>query len=148
MSFGPGEQVELLAQRDELPADRMDRRPVVLAEVGNGLEVRREPAGQPHQLDVALAFPLQAPARGDAVEVTVQVDLEQGRGMTGGPAPCFRHCTGKTERNKIKLVNVRIDGPDWIVLVDIIVQTGEKKRCLSAPLTFHKPLHACLRQQA
>ena len=59
---GLGEQVELAAEQDELPARGLDRRSVVTPEVGNGLEVRHQPTSQPHQLDVALGFPFQPPA--------------------------------------------------------------------------------------
>src|SRR5262252_6324838 len=50
-------------QRDELAADLTNGPAIVLAEIRNGLEVRRQPTGQPDHLDVALAFPLQTPAR-------------------------------------------------------------------------------------
>jgi len=52
---GVAEQVQLPAQIDEPATGGPDRRAVVLPEVGDGLEVRRQPSGQPHQLDVALA---------------------------------------------------------------------------------------------
>src|SRR5512139_4188063 len=39
------------------------------------LEIRHQPAGQPHQLDVALALPLEPAARLDAVEIAIQIDL-------------------------------------------------------------------------
>jgi hypothetical protein len=42
--------------------------------------------GQPHQFDVALRFPFQPPARLEAVEVAVEVNLRQRRGMIGRPA--------------------------------------------------------------
>jgi hypothetical protein len=58
---------------------------VILAEVGNGLEVGGEPPGQPHQLDIALRFAFQPPARLKAVEVAVEVNLQQRRGMIGRP---------------------------------------------------------------
>jgi hypothetical protein len=58
------EQAELAAQQHELPARVADRHPVVAAEVGDRLEVRRQAPGQPDQLEVALALALQAPARG------------------------------------------------------------------------------------
>ena len=62
----------LAAQHDELPAGGADRRAVVAAEVGDGLEVGGEPAGQPDQLDVALRFALEAAAGRDAVEVAIR----------------------------------------------------------------------------
>jgi hypothetical protein len=44
---------------------------------------------QPDQLDVALAFPLQAAARRNAIEIAVNVYLEQRRRMIGVP-PFFQ----------------------------------------------------------
>lgn len=49
-----GEQIELATQHDELGAGRADRRSIVAAELGDRLEVRHQPSGQPYQLDVAL----------------------------------------------------------------------------------------------
>ena len=57
------EQVEIAAQDDELGTGSADRRSVVATKVGDRLEIRRQPAGQPHQLDVALALPLEPAAR-------------------------------------------------------------------------------------
>src|SRR3974390_2262058 len=74
---GAREQVELPAEHQEPCAGRADRRPVVAAEVGDGLEVRHQAASQPHQLDIALGLPLKPPARLDAVEIAVNVKLEQ-----------------------------------------------------------------------
>ena len=83
---GMSEELEPTAQPDKLGAHRPDRRAIVLAEVGNRLEVGRQPPGQPHQLDIALRFAFQPPARLNAVEVAVEVDLQQRRGMIGWPA--------------------------------------------------------------
>lgn len=73
---GLGEQLELPAQDDELPADVADRRAVVLAEVGDRFEIRHELAGQPNEFNVALRLALQAPARLDSIQIPVDVDLE------------------------------------------------------------------------
>src|SRR5882757_7113064 len=59
------------AQQHELAADLSDGLAIVLAEVGYCLEVRHQAAGQPNQLDVTLALPLQAPARLHPIEVSV-----------------------------------------------------------------------------
>jgi hypothetical protein len=47
---------------DELPAYAADCCAVVLAEVGNRLEVGRKPADESHQLDIALRLALEASA--------------------------------------------------------------------------------------
>lgn len=57
-----GEQLQLAPQHHEAAADIANAFAVVAAEVRNGLEVRGEPAGQPHQFHVALAFALQPAA--------------------------------------------------------------------------------------
>src|SRR5215472_6435989 len=53
-----------------------DRRAVVLAKIGDRLEIGRQPPGQPHQLDIALRFPFEPPARLHAVEIAVEVNLQ------------------------------------------------------------------------
>ena len=67
----------------------LDRGAVVAAEVGDGLEVGREFARQPHQLDVATRFALQPPARLHLVEIAVDIQLEQRRRMIAR-TPCRR----------------------------------------------------------
>src|SRR4029077_4811163 len=49
------EQLKAAAQHHELMADPADGLAIVLPEVGYRLEVRHQAAGQPNQLDVALA---------------------------------------------------------------------------------------------
>ena len=71
------EEVELAAKNDKLTADSADRLSVVLADVGNRLEVRRQPTTEPDQSEVALGFPLQAAARLDAVEIAVNVEIDE-----------------------------------------------------------------------
>ena len=80
------EQPHLATQLDELPAHSADRLAVVLPKVGDRLEVRHQSAGEPDQLDVALGLTLQPPARLDAVEVPVDVDLQQRRRVVRRPA--------------------------------------------------------------
>jgi len=86
---GTSEEFEPTAQPDELGAHRPDRHAIVLAEIGNRLEVGCQPPGQPHQLDISLRFAFQPPARLNAVEVAVEIDLQQRRGTVGRPA-CHR----------------------------------------------------------
>ena len=60
---------------DELATNLADRVAMILAEVGDRLEVRRKSPGQPHQLDVASRFALQTSARLDAVQIAIDVEL-------------------------------------------------------------------------
>jgi hypothetical protein len=72
-------QFKTAAKHHELTADLADGLAIVLAEVGYGLEVWYQAADQPNQLDVALAFPFQTPARLHPIEVSVDVNLQQRR---------------------------------------------------------------------
>src|ERR1700694_1834535 len=115
------EQLKASAQHHKLTADLADGLAVVLAEIGYRLEVRHQAAGQPHQLDVALALPLQAPARLHPIEVSVDVNLQQRRWMVGRPSRRLRLDPGKTELGQIKLIDKDIDRPDRIILVQIVI---------------------------
>jgi hypothetical protein len=80
------EQLKAPAQHHKFTADLADGLAVVLPEVGYRFEVWHQAPGQPNQLDVALAFPLQAPARLHPIEVAVNVNLQQRRRMVGRPS--------------------------------------------------------------
>jgi len=74
-------QSQLLTQHNKLSTDASDGLAVVFSQVGDGLEVGHQTSGQPHQLDVALGFSFQAPARLKAVQITVDTDLQQSSGV-------------------------------------------------------------------
>ena len=48
--------------------------------------IRHQTPGQPHQLDVALGFSFKTPARWNAVQIALDVNLQQDRGMVSRPA--------------------------------------------------------------
>src|SRR5207249_9342424 len=102
---GTSEELEPTAKLDKLPAHRPDRRAIILAEVGNRLEVRGEPPSKPHQLDIALRFPFEPPARLHAVEITVEVNLQQRRGMIARPARRRRRHPRKPQGGEVQFVD-------------------------------------------
>jgi hypothetical protein len=119
---GLGEQVQPSAKHDELAAGRPDRWPVVLAEIGNGLEIRHEASGQPHQFDVPLGLPLQAPARRDAVEIAVKIDLQQRRWMVSRAPGGLGNDTVEAQCCQIQFVDERFNHPDRVVLRHVVIQ--------------------------
>ena len=108
-----GEQVKLAAQHHELAARRADGRPVVLAEIGDRLEVRRQPAGQPHHLDVALRLTLQTPARLHAVEVAVEIESSAAStdGRPGGRSPRGLHRRSPVSPDRVRQRTLQSPGP-------------------------------------
>jgi hypothetical protein len=73
-------RIALVLRREVSRWALASRLAVVSAKVGKGFEIRHQTPGQPHQLDVALCFPLKAPGRMDVIEITVDVDFS----MTAG----------------------------------------------------------------
>ena len=121
-----------------------DRWAVVLAEVGDRLEVGRQPSGQPHQLDVALALALQPPARRDAIDIAVDVDLQHRRWMVAWPACGQGLNVGKAELAEIEPIHKDIDGSDRIVFTDVIIQLRGEQARLAALKSFNEPRHRSL----
>ena len=76
---------------------------------------------QAYKLDVALALPLQAPARLHPIEVSIDVDLQQRRRMVGRPSCCRWLDATKAEPCQIKLIDKDIYRPDRIILTQIVV---------------------------
>src|SRR3984885_2040615 len=110
------EQFKTAAQHHELAANPADGLAVILAEVGYGLEVRHQASGQPNQFDVALALPLQTPARLHPIEVSVDVNLQQRCRMIGWPSCCLRLNTAEAQPRQVKLIDKDINRSNRIVL--------------------------------
>src|SRR6184192_645869 len=113
----------------------LDRGPIVLAEVSNGLEVRHQTSSQPHELDVALRLALQTAARLNAIEITVDVNRQQRGGMVRRTARCRPIDTFKSECRKIELVNKDLNHTDRVVLGDVVIQAFRQQRDLRSVLT-------------
>src|SRR5882757_6840966 len=118
--------------------------PLSLREVGYGLEVRHQPSGQPNQFNVALALPLQTPARLHAIEVSVDVNLQQRRRMIGRPSCRLWLNTAEAQPRQIKLIDKDIYRPDRIVLGQIVIQPLGKQRALTAVIANDKARHRIL----
>ena len=127
---GLGEQLELPAQLNEAGTGVADARAVVMPEVGDGLEVWRQPASKPHELDVALGFALQAPAGRDAVEVAVDVQLEQHAGVIGRTAGDSRRGTCEVQRREIQGIDEGVHGTHWVVFGNVVIQALGQQRDL------------------
>src|SRR5215471_16645526 len=134
------EEANLAAQLHELGAYLADRSTVIPAEVGDRLEVRRETPREPDQLHVALRFTLEAPARLDAVQVAVDIDLEQRSRMVGRPPRVRWIGALKSERYKVEFINEGIDGTHRIVFGDPVIQSLREEHRLLSTLAFDESL--------
>src|SRR5258707_873527 len=115
-------KAHLAAQLDELRANLFDRCAIVLAEVGDGFVIRREPSGQPHHLKIAASLTLQPQARLDPVEIAVNVELEHRRRMVRRPAGRSRIDAIEPEVAEFQRIDEHIDRANRIALVDPIIE--------------------------
>src|SRR5262249_1073343 len=103
--------------------------PSVRAESGNRFVIRDQSAEKPDHLEIATGLTLQPPARLYPIEIAVDVELEQGRGMIGGPARYFRHNAFEPELAQIKRIDKRIYRANRIALINPFIEAfGQQSR--------------------
>src|ERR1700730_5674719 len=124
------QQIKLAAQRHKDTTDLTNSLAVVLAEVRNGLEVRRQLSRQPDQLDVALALTLKAAARWNAIEIAINVNLEQRRRIIAGPPFFQRNNPPEAKLAKIETINKSVNGANRIVSRHIVFKFGGEQTAL------------------
>ena len=84
--------------------------------------IRNQPAGQPHDLDIAAGLALQPAARRNAVQVAVDEELEQHGGVITWPPGPRGGGAGEAQVRQIKLVDIKIDDADEAVFTDPVIQ--------------------------
>lgn len=70
-----------------------------------------------------MGFSLQTSARLDAVEITLDVDLQQDRGMVSRPASIGRDGTFKTQIDQIEFIDKDVDYAHRVGIADVVVET-------------------------
>src|SRR3954454_15879750 len=116
------EQVQLLTKQRERAADLSDRHQVVLAKIGNGLEIGGELFEEPHDLEVAPSFWIQQAAGAQAIEIAIDVELEEVAGMVGRAAKRRGDSTCEAKLVQVKLVDKGVNKPNRIVVCDILAE--------------------------
>ena len=112
----------------------LDGGTVVAAKVRDGLEVRREASGEPDHFEVALGLTFQSAAGGHAVEVAVDVKLQQRGWIVAGSAGVGRPGTVKTQLGEVQVIHERVDHAHGIVLVHVVVHAlGQQQRLAPVP---------------
>jgi hypothetical protein len=135
------EETHLTVELNEARAHLADGAAVVLAEIGDSLVVGDEAAQEPHELDVASRFPLEPPARLHAVEIAVDVELQEHRGVIVGPAGRRRLDSFELELGKIERTDEGVDHAHRIVFADKVIEPLGRPGRLPAIRPRHEPLH-------
>jgi hypothetical protein len=129
------------AEQDEASAGRLDRRAVVAAEVGDCFEVGCQTAEQPHQLEVSLRFALQAPAGGNAVQVAVDVELQQGARMVGRTSGLRRDGPLEPEFRQVQQLDERFDDANGVALVNVVLNALRQQESLTSVQALNVACH-------
>jgi hypothetical protein len=87
-----------------------------------------------------LGLPFKPPARLDAIEIAVEVDLQKRRRMIGGPTGHLRHNTRKAQPPQIQLIDEDVNRPHRIVFSHVVVKELGEQNALPAVLTLDEAL--------
>jgi hypothetical protein len=124
------EKAHLAAEFDEARADLAKCWTVILAEVRNRLVIGSEPTQQPHDLDIASGLAFEPTARLHPVQIAVDVQLEEERGVIRWPASCFGIDPAEPKLGQIEFIDEDVDETNWIVLADPVFHAFRKQRAL------------------
>src|SRR5882724_5394472 len=92
-------------------------------------------------LHIAPGLALEPSARLDPVQITVNIELQEDRGMIRG-SPCrLRIDPAEIERTEIKRVDKHVNHTNRVVLIDPIIQAFGKQRRLPAIHPLDEALH-------
>ena len=126
------EQIQLLAEQHELAEHRAEGLAVIAAEIGDGLEVGLQVPQQPDHLDIAVGLGFQPAARADAVQVAVNIQLQQiGRRVTR-TAGLLRLDTREPCAGEVQPIDEGFDEPHRVLGADVVVQRFRQKQELVA----------------
>jgi hypothetical protein len=91
------DQSHFAAELYEGSTGSSERLAIVLAVIGNGLEVRLESIEQPHDFDIALAFGFETARGTNTLEIAIQVQLQQICRVVGRTPRAFGNRSSKPE---------------------------------------------------
>jgi len=90
---------------------------------------------QPDHLDITVGLGFQAAAGAGAVQITVDVELQQISRRVAGTAGGFRLDAGETSCPKVETIDKGLDEPDGIFCGNVIVEGFRQQQRLRAVVT-------------
>src|SRR3954466_8165320 len=92
-------------------------------------------AEKPDHLDIAVSLGFQAPAGAGAVQIAVDVELQQISRRVARTTRRLRNRADKPKRRKVQPVDKCLDEPHRVVSSDVIVNRLRKKEHLRTDVT-------------
>src|SRR5262249_5215633 len=105
------------------------------------LVIGREPLQKPDNLQIASRLTLQPATRLDAIEIAVNIELQQRRGVIAGPAGRRRLDVLEGQIGQVEGVDEGIDRTNRVALIDPVVETFRQQRRLTSIRAFNESLH-------
>lgn len=91
--------------------------------------------------DVALCLSLKTPTGLNAIETTVDVDLQEHCGVIGGPSRCCWLDAFKTQLAEIQFIDEHIDHSNRVGISNIVIKACRQQSALSSAFALNKTLH-------
>jgi len=79
--------------------------------------------------DVALCLSLKTPTGLNAIEITVDVDLQEHCGVIGGPSRCCWLDAFKTQFAEIQFIDEHIDHSNRVGISNIVIEACRQQKC-------------------
>ena len=93
---------------NEVAAEVANGLAVGLAEIGDGLKIRRQALEEPDDLKVAIGLALEGAAGSDGIDVPIEVKADEIAGVVGRAAAGFGFDTGEAKVLKIEMGDIDI----------------------------------------
>ena len=84
--------------------------------------IRCEPTQQPHDLDIASGLSFEPAARLNPVQISVNVKLQQNRGMVRRPTGCRRLDPFEAHLSQIERIDKHVDHANRVILINEIIE--------------------------
>jgi len=94
-----------------------------LKEVRDGLEIRHQPTGEPHQFHIALGLPLQHATGLNPVEVAVDIDFQECCRVVTWTASDLWLNAVEPHPGQVQFIHEDINDPDGVVFSDVFIES-------------------------
>jgi hypothetical protein len=102
--------------------------------------IRREPAQQPHNLDIASGFSFQPPARLNPVQISIDIKLQENRRMIRRTPRRRRVHPNETHLGQIERIK-HVDHANRVILVNEIIEAFGQQCRLPTIRLFNEAPH-------
>lgn len=138
---GCGKRVKAAVKNHKLIDDFPQSRFVLASKIGDGFEIWPQLPYQPDHFQIATRLGLKTPIGAHAVQIAINVRLEQIACIIFRPARGFGQRPLKARRRKLKAVDKGLNKPNDVVRPDIIIHAGWQKSVCARDVPWKCLMH-------